>query len=683
VNPFQDSVTLKRSPAGSSTLSTLQSWTETYSRINGQLFVDDLVTITGRGTSASAGFELDTKENSNNPGYTSQLVMGGTGYNFYSNVDPQSALKQVTGYGAVNMNANPNNEKITFFYIPAADNSTTIWNSEIVEMGLNGFNLSNQDFHMFTGNNKGGVRKAFIGEEGGVTGFEWQDPSSTYTSILDQADNGTTRLFANWKMSSGTQDDVTYSSWKMVIRPQSENLEFGRLAPGGGTSWDSLLILRPGLTSVVGNFITTGDINVGGNLDLQNNDLINISAIDSKIDFSSGIEFQDNLDMGSWSISNVNNMTGIGGITMAGDLDMDGFEIFNLSVIGGIEFNPTVTLNTDLDMNFYDIVNGNNATFDGALSVMGGLDLQNSDITNTNDITGGGILTMDGGFSSSSGNLSLTGGGISVSDDIVITSGNLEVQGGELTVEDNLTVNSGDVEITSGMLTVGGQIEAQDGIAVSSGDIDLGSGALVTSGDIEAGSLTVDSDVVAGGNLEADGGVFVSDVEIGGSITSVMSIEVSGPLTADEGEFFGGVSIGGDLDMNGNEILNAIIAPNLVTGFTDTTQVLRDSIQALKNMLYPAKDTVASASTTNLNITSQAQTFVISGATTITTLNLNTPIDGGTVTIFFEGSLDVTFGANVIDLAAGDGTTSLGTVSTGGFKIMTLLYHDGKFYGRE
>jgi hypothetical protein len=311
--------------------------------------------------------------------------------------------------------------------------------------------------------------------------------------------------------------------------------------------------------------------------------------------------------------------------------------------------------------------------FDGALSVMGGLDLQNSDITNTNDITGGGILTMDGGFSSSSGNLSLTGGGISVSDDIVITSGNLEVQGGELTVEDNLTVNSGDVEITSGMLTVGGQIEAQDGIAVSSGDIDLGSGALVTSGDIEAGSLTVDSDVVAGGNLEADGGVFVSDVEIGGSITSVMSIEVSGPLTADEGEFFGGVSIGGDLDMNGNEILNAIIAPNLVTGFTDTTQVLRDSIQALKNMLYPAKDTVASASTTNLSITSQAQTFVISGTTTITTLNLNTPIDGGTVTIFFQGSLDVTFGSNVIDLDAGDGTTSLGTVSTGGFKSNNII----------
>jgi hypothetical protein len=120
-----------------------------------------------------------------------------------------------------------------------------------------------------------------------------------------------------------------------------------------------------------------------------------------------------------------------------------------------------------------------------------------------------------------------------------------------------------------------------------------------------------------------------------------------------------------------------------LTGFTDTTQVLRDSIQALKNMLYPAKDTVASASTTNLSITSQAQTFVISGTTTITTLNLNTPIDGGTVTIFFQGSLDVTFGSNVIDLDAGDGTTSLGTVSTGGFKVVTLLYHDGKFYGRD
>jgi hypothetical protein len=135
-------------------------------------------------------------------------------------------------------------------------------------------------------------------------------------------------------------DDIDYIYSEYYTDP--DNI-VGYTAP---TELDSLLAKVDAETDDVLDILRP--VKVNGNLDLQNNDLINISAIDSKIDFSSGIEFQDNLDMGSWSISNVNNMTGIGGITMAGDLDMDGFEILNLSVIGGIEFNPTVTLNTDL-----------------------------------------------------------------------------------------------------------------------------------------------------------------------------------------------------------------------------------------------------------------------------------------------------------------------------------------------
>jgi hypothetical protein len=487
-------------------------------------------------------------------------------------------------------------------------------------------------------------------------------------------------------------DDIDYIYSEYYTDP--DNI-VGYTAP---TELDSLLAKVDAETDDVLDILRP--VKVNGNLDLQNNDLININAIDSKIDFSSGIEFQDNLDMGSWNISNVNNMTSIGGITMAGDLDMNGFEILNLSVIGGIEFNPTVTLNTNLNMNSYDIVNGNDATFDGALSVMGGLDLQSSDITNANDITGGGLLTMDGGFSSSSGNLSLTGGGISVSDDIVTTSGNLEVQNGELTVEDNLTVNAGDVEITSGMLTVGSSIEAQDGIMVTSGDIELGSGALVTSGDIEAGSLTVDADVVAGGNLEADGGAFGSDVEIGGSITSVMSIEVSGPLTADEGEFFGGVSIGGDLDMNGNEILNAIIAPNLVTGFTDTTQVLRDSIQALKARIEALEsasvvtssrytitnDSIDGAGVLNLYISSENQTFIFDGVTEdIVTMNVYGSQSNGTVYFYFlsDCSTTITFSSEFYNR---DTYLSTGDVNISGKKIMSYKeFYDGatsEYYGK-
>jgi hypothetical protein len=157
---------------------------------------------------------------------------------------------------------------------------------------------------------------------------------------------------------------------------------------------------------------------------------------------------------------------------------------------------------------------------------------------------------------------------------------------------------------------------------------------------------------------------------------------------------------GTNANFQGNNITNAVIASSLITGFTDTTQVLRDSIQALKTRVEALEDSLTTrnaryvinndsidgAGNLSIYITADNQTFIFDGVTEdVTSITVYGVRPEGSVYFYFlsDCSTTITFPSEFYDR---DTFLPISNVNVSGKKIMSFKeFYDGtnsEFYGK-
>ena len=304
------------------------------------------------------------------------------------------------------------------------------------------------------------------------------------------------------------------------------------ITDGGGASTDSNLtsvvigsgddnsITVDGLTTTVLGGLTTdtlsssGDVSVGGNLDMTNGSISNVTTIGTSGDVSVG----GNLDMTSGTISNVTTIsstavssgtvTTTGNVIVGGNLDMDGGTISNAASVsttavttGTMTTTGNATVGGNLDMDGGAISNVTTIGTSGDVSVGGNLDMTNGTINNlasvsTTAVTTGTMTTT--GNATVGGNLDMDGGAISNATSIAGAAVSIESSVGSNVVlvrEDRVATIAGDA-VTYGTAVTGGlYVDGDLGVNGHIYSLDPAGSSGMTSGDngltVNGGSDTV------------------------------------------------------------------------------------------------------------------------------------------------------------------------------------------------
>jgi len=421
-----------------------------------------------------------------------------------------------------------------------------------------------------------------------------------------------------------------------------------------------------GDASVTGT-LTTPNLSLTGNLDMNENDIVEI----------------DELEGGAaLSINTTNNgtiTTGTGLVTLGGNLLVNGTTDLRGDVSDGagdftIADNAVVTGTTDLRGNVSNSTG--NLTLDDATVITGTLDAQNS-ISNTTANNGGDVLISDntqingtlgvtGNYSSAAGNISLTGGSVTAGGGFISTAGSYTTTSGNFTTTSGNVTSSG---ITAtGNVTLGdaaGDAITLNGTVTATAPVDInntlnvnntvtldqtGAQAITHTGNGNAGDLTITS---TNGDIVVEGSTFSGNNLTVTGTSTLTTVDINGGA-------IDGTTIGGAAAADGT-FTNVVLTTGNISDNTGDVEI-NDNTNITGTLTASAATDLNGTLAVNGNVTLDG-----AGAQTITNTNGDLTVSSTAGNVIVEG---VTFnGTTVTGVGALTTTGNLtvgGTITTAG-----------------
>lgn len=198
------------------------------------------------------------------------------------------------------------------------------------------------------------------------------------------------------------------------------------------------------------------------------------------------------------------------------------------------------------------------------------------------DITTGGSIIADDDISitGSTSSLTVSGGAIRGSDNLLVTDGTITISGGELELAGRLTFSGGALDIQGGLLDLngsgssddltligstftmsGGALENNRGVNATNGSFTISGGTLDQNGSGSSDDMIFSGTTItiSGGTVNNDRELFVNDgsldIQASGTLNMADNLEFTGSAT---GNLSGTVdlSTSGDLILSGSSVVN-------------------------------------------------------------------------------------------------------------------------------
>ena len=166
--------------------------------------------------------------------------------------------------------------------------------------------------------------------------------------------------------------------------------------------------LTAGNTTVNGTLSTTGNVSIGGNLDMTSGSISNVTTLGTSGNVSVGgalstagnASIGGNLDMTSGAISNVTTLGTSGNVSIGGNLDMTSGAISNVTTLttsgnatlGGFTTVGNTTVGGNLDMTSGAISNVTTLGTSSNVSIGGSLDMTSGAVSNVTTVTATGKM---------------------------------------------------------------------------------------------------------------------------------------------------------------------------------------------------------------------------------------------------------------------------------------------------
>jgi len=332
--------------------------------------------------------------------------------------------------------------------------------------------------------------------------------------------------------SISVQDDLDFQNTKNILNLNSLDVN-GNIDVDGTANLDEVDIDNTNPVDIAGSLTVHGSIDVDGQSNFDEVDIDNTNPVDISGGLSIGTT-SGNLDMNNNNVVNVQKIDGYGTITFDDNLDINNHNLSNLSQLSGYSTNPIV-VSSDIQMSASDIdMNGNqinNVTVitssTTTVQINDDLDLNSHDLDNVVNISGVGTnsITLEN-------NLNMNSKNISNAYDVTILN-NIDV-GGTANLDEVDIDNSNPVDI-SGSLTIHTNLDVDGTSNLDEVDIDNASPVNI------AGGLSVGT---TSGNLNMNNNQInnVSQIDNGGS-----GITINDNIT---------MSSGKDINVNNNDLNN-------------------------------------------------------------------------------------------------------------------------------
>ncbi|CAN0170479.1 unnamed protein product [Ascophyllum nodosum] len=336
----------------------------------------------------------------------------------------------------------------------------------------------------------------------------------------------------------------------------------------------------------------------------------------------------------------------------------------------------------------------------GVIISTGSLDVQAGAIAARGRVTSGGVSSsavITAAGVSSSTVVTVTSGGIHVTDGATISTGDLDVSTGAIT--SNGTVTSAGVNSSSAVTVSSGGIDVTGGAVISTGDLNVSAGAISASGTVSsagvnssavittAGMSSSAVVIVTAGGIDVTGGAVISSGDLNvsagaitanGTVTSVgmsssavitaAGVTSSSTINVTAGGLYvtGGATIlTGDLDVPAGNITSSGIITSVGVNSSAVVTVTAGGINVTGGVVITTGDLnvstgaiIANGTVTSAGVSSSAAVSVtagginVTGGATITTGNLT--VSAGSITASgvlisagMNSSADVTITGNI------------------------------------
>lgn len=450
------------------------------------------------------------------------------------------------------------------------------------------------------------------------------------------------------------------------------------------------------LTANIAN--VTGQLNMGGNIDMLNQSMVNATSANAVTYYGNGLELTDHAYIGTSTISGTpagNVIWSSGNITATSNLNANNAVITNNINAGGLISAGGNIVTAGLISSTGNIIGGNIETA-GLISAGGNLLANNVNVTNTASVTGDVIANnmLAGGIVSATGNIVVDTGSFFVGNLIGNITGCIAVPGLNTEVLYNLTGSVGTSPAftfnqSSNVLDVGGNITADNVISavgnVMTSSFFVGNGAFLT-GITSSGSTGIANGTsnisipVASGNIAVS---VAGTSNVAQFLTTGVSVtgNVTGSYFIGNGAFLTGIQA----------TVIGTLSTLSVTGNINTGNLLAiDKVSAAGNVEVGAIITAAGNIYGNL-----IQGNTISGVGTVETNNYlgnNLYLDGAIEAGSGPGNIiystgDVTADGNLIgnnlnvsNVISATGNVTAGNVFTSGFVSATGNITSGNVY---
>lgn len=446
------------------------------------------------------------------------------------------------------------------------------------------------------------------------------------------------------------------------------------------------------LTANIAN--VTGKLNMGGNIDMLSQSIVNATSANAVTYYGNGLELTDHAYIGTSTTSGTpagNVIWSSGNITATANLNANNAVISNNVTAGGLISAGGNIVTAGLISSTGNVTGGNLITA-GLITVGGNLSANNVNVTNTASITGNVIANnmLAGGVVSATGNIVVDTGSFFVGNLIGNITGCIAVPGLNTEVLYNLTGSVGTSPAftfnqSSNVLDVGGNITADNVISavgnVMTGSYFVGNGAFLTgitssgSTGIANGTSNISIPVASGNIAVSVGGTsnvaqfLTTGVSVTGNVTgsyfigngacltgitatvigTLSTLSVTGNintgnlLAIDKVSAAGNVEVGAIITAAGN-IYGNLIQGNTISGVgtVETENYLGNNLyldgvieagSGPGNIIYSKGDVTADGNLigNNLNVSN-----VISAAGNITGNNLN--VSSGLLVLSSQGA---------------------------------------------
>lgn len=352
-------------------------------------------------------------------------------------------------------------------------------------------------------------------------------------------------------------------------------------------------------TIYVDTLTASTDVNIGNNLNVDNNTVLGSNISQDIVTFKSKINTPvlPNQDIthnlgdsgGRWNTLYVQDVSAYGNVKIDGDTFIGDTWLDTVSVsaqvdsgiipVSGELHDLGSSINRWRKINTRDVDVSNNANIQNNLQVGGSSSLTGNVSANSNLFVQGQLLVSDS---------STLSGAVLIQDTLTVEQAttlenNLAVSGtsilaGDVTTQDNLTVQDNLVVSGTSMLkddiTAGHDLTVQNNLAVSGSstlnDVTVGKNLVVSGTSMLIDHVTTDNDLTVGGNFSVSGtSVLIDSVTAQTDLTVQNDLQVLGSSVLS-----GDVHIRGDLRVDGNAFLSAGSDGTIYVGDTDQDNVV-------------------------------------------------------------------------------------------------------------